>query len=803
MPRPALLVLLALVATARPAAAQAIVWTDAPLSDALYALADRTGLDLVFAARVVRDRRVSGRYSPGESPVAALDRLLRGTGLRAEPLRPGQFVLIAEPLNVTYGGDEQPEAVLGTLDGRVVDAETGEPLPGASVFVVDVSIRAVTDDDGAFAVGRMPAGRYGVRVTFVGYRAVRVDLDVYPLSPRRPPVVRLSPEPLAASEVKIDADEAGTAPGVTDMRARGVAATASPFGRGDLGSALATLPGLSRTDGAGGPVAVRGTDPDALRVLRDGVPLYAPWHAGGLLSVLQPEALGRIVLHRGQAPAALAGGLAAVLETETASAFAGDTVSAVAASAVAVRGVATVAVSPRVSVHVGALRSVLGPVVRPGVRAAGGTGGGVWAVDPLGGRRGDLLRPHLSFESAEAAVGVRVGRSARLDVAAWGTRDRLTIGDAAALSGDAWAATAALRGLVGSRTFATARLYTTRVAEAGARASALYASALRESAAALDVERALTLAHTLSAGGRAVARQADGDRRASQVDVYAADTWSPVRPWQVQAGLRAEAASAPGRAARVVLSPRVAVRWIPVADRVVVRAGLSRQTQAVQRVVAMAGPFPLAEASWAVAGAPVAGADGRPASAWQAGLGAEWAPTDALALSAGAYGRTERDILRAGPSGVTADAGRAAGVDVAGRFERGGWTVSLAGAAAAVRVRSPGAAWRAAPFSRPFTGGLLVERALGPLSLGLRLDALAGRPDGSGPSAGRTPADVRTGLAVGVGTTRRGVRFEGLVQAQIRLAGTSGGALPDVPLPLARDGRALPAFPTLSLAARW
>ena len=262
--------------------------------------------------------------------------------------------------------------------------------------------------------------------------------------------------------------------------------------------------------------------------------------------------------------------------------------------------------------------------------------------------------------------------------------------------------------------------------------------------------------------------------------------------------MRVEAADGAGGATPVEVSPRVFVRWSPLADLVVVRAGISRQTQAVQRVVTLAGPFPLAEAAWAVAGA-----DGRPASAWQLGLGAEWAPTDALALSVDAYGRAERDVLRAGVLGVVADAGRAAGVDVAGRFESGGWTVSLAGAAAVARARAPGADWRPAPFSRPLTGGLLVERALGPLSLGVRLDALAGRPDGPGPGAGRTPGDVRTGLAVGAGTTLRGVRVEGLVQAQIRLAGTSGGTLPDAPLPLARDGRALPTFPTLSLAVRW
>ena len=44
-----------------------------------------------------------------------------------------------------------------------------------------------------------------------------------------------------------------------------------------------------------------------------------------------------------------------------------------------------------------------------------------------------------------------------------------------------------------------------------------------------------------------------------------------------------------------------------------------------------------------------------------------------------------------------------------------------------------------------------------------------------------------------------------LAQVQVRLAGRSGGAPVDLaaPGPLALDARALPAYPTLSVAARW
>ena len=86
-----------------PATAQTeaeLVWDGAPLEDALYELSETTGLELVFALRLVRDLRVTGQYRVTDDPDRALRLLLRGTGIRAERIRQGQYVLIREPLNV-------------------------------------------------------------------------------------------------------------------------------------------------------------------------------------------------------------------------------------------------------------------------------------------------------------------------------------------------------------------------------------------------------------------------------------------------------------------------------------------------------------------------------------------------------------------------------------------------------------------------------------------------------------------------------------------------------------------------------
>lgn len=57
----------------------------------------------------------------------------------------------------------------GKLSGQVIDASTGEPLPGAAVVVEGTQLGAATDIDGNYFIIGVPVGTYDVRATFVGY----------------------------------------------------------------------------------------------------------------------------------------------------------------------------------------------------------------------------------------------------------------------------------------------------------------------------------------------------------------------------------------------------------------------------------------------------------------------------------------------------------------------------------------------------------------------------------------------------------------------------------------------------------
>ncbi len=60
-------------------------------------------------------------------------------------------------------------AQYGKIAGKVVDKDTGEPLPGATVVIVGTQRGAATDANGEYVIIDVPPGTYTLRASFVGY----------------------------------------------------------------------------------------------------------------------------------------------------------------------------------------------------------------------------------------------------------------------------------------------------------------------------------------------------------------------------------------------------------------------------------------------------------------------------------------------------------------------------------------------------------------------------------------------------------------------------------------------------------
>jgi len=71
----------------------------------------------------------------------------------------------------------------GKLVGTITDQETGNPLPGVNIIIIDTYWGASTDLDGNFLILNLPPGIYDLEISMLGYQTilkknVKVSVDL-------------------------------------------------------------------------------------------------------------------------------------------------------------------------------------------------------------------------------------------------------------------------------------------------------------------------------------------------------------------------------------------------------------------------------------------------------------------------------------------------------------------------------------------------------------------------------------------------------------------------------------------------
>ena len=87
---------------------------------------------------------------------------------------PAALLAAALALLVGTAMEVRGQASMGRISGTVVDAETGDPLIGATVVVVGLELGAMADLEGAYLIRNVPAGLHTVQVSMIGYARKRV-----------------------------------------------------------------------------------------------------------------------------------------------------------------------------------------------------------------------------------------------------------------------------------------------------------------------------------------------------------------------------------------------------------------------------------------------------------------------------------------------------------------------------------------------------------------------------------------------------------------------------------------------------
>ena len=193
------------------------------------------------------------------------------------------------------------QAAQATIVGTVRDTETAGPIAGAVVSLTDLDRAAPTDDDGRYALRRVPAGPHEITVRFIGY--ARHSLQA--LVPRDGELeinVSLNPEPVLIPTLDVHAPmivrgvDLGDASAFPDRQVSAAAVRNHPLlGEPDAFEALGGGEVFLEPEAPIG-VHVRGGGSDQTAYLLDGIPVLNPYHAAGMSSGWNPDALSRLRL---------------------------------------------------------------------------------------------------------------------------------------------------------------------------------------------------------------------------------------------------------------------------------------------------------------------------------------------------------------------------------------------------------------------------------------------------------------------------------------------------------------------------
>ncbi len=172
----------------------------------------------------------------------------------------------------------------GELLGRVVDGNTGQPLPNAKIRISQLGRSVVADRSGEYRIADVGAGTYSVEVEYVGYGASKSDVTVPASGQTQQDFTLDSAGGTEIQEVTVTGFRLAQITALQDKKSAFVikdSVTADDAGKlpdRNAGEALARITGVSVTtdQGEGRYVTIRGIDAALNNVTIDGQTIGSP-----------------------------------------------------------------------------------------------------------------------------------------------------------------------------------------------------------------------------------------------------------------------------------------------------------------------------------------------------------------------------------------------------------------------------------------------------------------------------------------------------------------------------------------------
>lgn len=203
-----------------------------------------------------------------------------------------------------------------SLEGQVLDQESGETLPGVSLSFLNLEKGVLTDEEGRFKIA-LPKGTHTLLVRNMGHEEVIISIEMLSSGSI---TLRLVPQAMQLDDVVISSERddpvQNTMMGFERIQTKAAKEIPVVMGENDILKVANLLPGVQNVGEGSGGYNVRGAPADQNMFYLEKVPVYNTSHMFGFFSAFHSGALSGFSLYKSNIPSEYGGRLAATFELE-------------------------------------------------------------------------------------------------------------------------------------------------------------------------------------------------------------------------------------------------------------------------------------------------------------------------------------------------------------------------------------------------------------------------------------------------------------------------------------------------------
>lgn len=268
----------------------------------------------------------------------ALDQLFEGSDLTYLKMYSNTLVIIKDPTQallrrstleqakkdgqkitaIKLGEENQINASKKvTITGEVVDWNTNEPLPLATIQANDTVVAIAADQQGKFSI-ELNQGLYFLRFNYLGYQEKVIDLEATSNGSIR---VEMEKEFTELEDIVVEGtqskDLAVASIGKSVINMRELKRVPAFLGEADMVKQIQVQAGVTTVGEAATGFNVRGGSVDQNLILLDGLPIFNSSHVFGFLTSINPDAVSDVTFYKGGISAQYGGRASSVLDIKS------------------------------------------------------------------------------------------------------------------------------------------------------------------------------------------------------------------------------------------------------------------------------------------------------------------------------------------------------------------------------------------------------------------------------------------------------------------------------------------------------